>query len=647
MMFLFHRRFRGVLMGAVAIFVAAAARPCPAQQVSGDITSRTAPKSDESASSDVERANNVTQEFKDKPLVDVLAYLSAVSGVNLIPDPGIEDKVTLQFVDLPWREALDEILHRTDCLAVELGPRRIRITKPPRVDMEFKNAPLDEVVNNLAKHAGANIIISPGVISAKPTVTLRLSNVPWGDALDAIVKTAGFATVREEYNVIRVVEPNRLVQQMETRLFELKYIKPPNIYRANMSTSFALGGPTAPDQVRDFTLLTALRNMLTTAGGGRAKGGTLDYDKINNVILVTDIKPVLDDMEKIIRKLDIEPEQVQISVQFVSTSNRDLAEIGVRWGSGTADTGLSFQSQTNVSAWNTANNLLNKKVPFGFGHEPIYTNGLGVGGAGISAALRLFKDDSMSEIVQSPVIICMDNQEATISVGNKVPFVQVTVIQATGSTSTSTSIAPGSGSPISIGFQLIVVPHIVRGEDQVMLTMIPQNTSLSGTGSAIEGFDHFEAGVGGNVQLDLPRIRESTLVTHMVLNSNQTAIVGGLIERNNSEQQGKVPFLGDVPILGRLFRANRDLKTENHFFVFATPRIIRGRDAILQAQKQFFKERAEQAMEEFDQIRMGEAERLIKEHIDLRKAREQAEFERLKQGEGAAPTPPPAPPEKK
>lgn len=638
------RRSRLVLMAAAAL-VAAFGLPCRAQ-VSGDITSRTAAKTDDSGAGDVERANNVTQEFKDKPLVDVLEYLSRVSGVNLILDKGIEDKVTLQFVDLPWRLALDEILRQTGCLAEEQGPKLIHISKPPRVDMEFKNAPLDEVVNNLAKQAGANIIISPGVISAKPTVTLRLSNVPWNDALDAVVKTAGFSTVREQYNVIRVVEPGRLTQQMETRLFELKYIKPPNVYKANMTSTFALGGPQAPDFVKDFTLLTALRNMLSPAGGGRAKGGTLEYDKASNTILVTDTKPVLDDMEKIIRKLDVEPEQVQIAVQFVSTTNRDLAEIGVRWGSGTADTGLAFQSQTNVPAWNAANNLITKKVPFGFGHEPIYTNGLGVGGAGISAAIRLFKDDSMSEIVQSPVIICMDNQEATISVGNKIPFVQVTVTQATGSTSTSTSIGPGAGSPISIGFQLIVVPHIVRGEDQVMLTMIPVNTSLSGTGSAIEGFDHFEAGVGGNVTLDLPRIRESTLVTHMVLNSNQTAIVGGLIERNNSEGQGRVPFLGDLPILGRLFRSNRDLSTEQHFFVFATPRIIRGRDAILQAQKQFMKERTEEAMEEFDRIRMGEAERLIQEHIELRKAREQAEFERLKQGECAAPTPPPAPPQK-
>jgi len=179
----------------------------------------------------------------------------------------------------------------------------------------------------------------------------------------------------------------------------------------------------------------------------------------------------------------------------------------------------------------------------------------------------------------------MDHKEATIFVGQKVRYARTTA--ATNSQGgLSFSIEEDTKSPVDTGFQLFVIPHVIKGgvdkngnmvADHVMMTVIPESETLVGTTSPIAGFDRFEGtetSTGSTVVLDLPQVASSTLVTTMMLKSNQTAVIGGLITERDSERIRKVPFLGDIPILGYLFKNKVHNIVKSNLIIFITPRII-------------------------------------------------------------------------
>ena len=128
-------------------------------------------------------------------------------------------------------------------------------------------------------------------------------------------------------------------------------------------------------------------------------------------------------------------------------------------------------------------------------------------------------------------------------------------------------------SPIDTGFQLLVRCHVVPGENKIILTVIPKAESLSGTGATIAGFDDF---TNGTATIQLPRVQSSTLVTKLMLEDGQTAVLGGMIQESNSTLIRKLPLLGDIPILGWAFKYKSTLKTKSNLLVFITVRIVRG-----------------------------------------------------------------------
>jgi len=141
------------------------------------------------------------------------------------------------------------------------------------------------------------------------------------------------------------------------------------------------------------------------------------------------------------------------------------------------------------------------------------------------------------------------------------------------------TVQEAENSPVSTGFQLFLVPHIVAGTDKVMLDLIPQSDSLTGSGTAAnvpQGFDVFSVGSGqGQGTIALPRVSSSTIATKMLLQSGQTAVIGGLTTDRVTEVETKLPFLGDIPILGYLFKHQDRVIQRQAMIVFVTPRIIR------------------------------------------------------------------------
>ena len=185
--------------------------------------------------------------------------------------------------------------------------------------------------------------------------------------------------------------------------------------------------------------------------------------------------------------------------------------------------------------------------------------------------LNLLKRDVKSKIIQAPKIITLDHHEATIFVGKSISFAQSEIQQQdNGQTTIELSEAPNS--PATQGFQILVIPHIIPDRDKVQVTIILVNNLLTGsTSTAVPGFNRFES---QDAVIDLPETTQQVVLTHMILESGQTAVLGGLVSINQTETVKKVPFLGDIPFLGYLFKSKSVSKEKEDLFIFVTPRIV-------------------------------------------------------------------------
>lgn len=584
----------------------------------------------------------VSLDVKGLPLVDVLKKLSADSGVNIVPDLGIEDRVTVTLVDVPWREALDVVCQQTKCIYKEVSPRLIRVLKPPRVTADFKNSPLVEIIDILANKAGANIVISPDV-DAKIKITMRFQNIPWEDALDALVRTAGYASVTEPSGIIRIVHPDKLVTQMETRVFTFKFLRPPDLYRPKIKGDTMVGDPKGiDDALKEFTLIEALNSSLSRKGTQVL--GSLKYIQATNSVIVTDTRPVLEQIQKIIDRLDTEPFQVHLEVKVVSTRNEDLAQVGILYTTG-ATRGISVGSSTiftpnsphgsptffgDVLPAGSTSTFRRSRLPFGIGHDLVGSDTFFATNFNITATLRLFQQDTDSKVEQRPSISVLSDAEATLFVGEEVRWAETKAEQGQAG-GLSFTLEEAEDSPIQVGFQLLVIPHVVPGTNKIVMTIIPKSNTLSGDSTTLPGFDEFSLIGGAAPQtIFLPRVATSTVVTRMLVESGNTAVVGGLIEDRETMILDKVPLLGDIPLLGHLFRHSDKSKIKNHLIIFITPRLVRPSGEAITALNSRTAAAGAREKSEHERLREGMSREEWEEKMKAAREEEAKEHERLK-----------------
>lgn len=541
-------------------------------------------------------ARSVTLDVRERNLADVVAEIRERAEVNVVLAPGVDEKVTLRLVDVPWKKALELAAEQAGCVVVEDGPNLLRVEKPPRVTFYFENTDVKKVVDAIAKVSGANIIVAPEV---QGSVSMRFNDVPWRKALDSIVKTLGFTVVEESANILRVVSPSKLEELLESRIYELKYLRPPAGYVANIDTDYAInlqkqllqrqatggggggnqqGGAGAGD---NFSLLKALKKVLSSKG-------VLDYIQEKNILIVTDTKPKLDEIGAILSRIDVEPAQIFVDVKFVVTGNTDFFDLGIDIGDQGLQVSTNGGSIPSRLPFTLGDGGFEDEIiasesgegPFGFPDSEVTGGGSQVVFGTLdftraSMTLRILKRDVSTQIIQAPKLLALDNHEATIFVGETVRFAQVEAEQGQAG-GLRVGIEEAENSPVQTGLQLFVVPHIIPGTNKIVMTVIPKEDSLSGKSAEQPGFDVFKFGSGAEQQqITLPRVSSRTLVTNMMLESGQTAVIGGLIFESDSETVNKVPLLGDIPILGYFFKNEVTNVIRNNLIIFLTPTIIR------------------------------------------------------------------------
>ncbi len=558
----------------------------------------------------------VVMNYRNTPVDVIIEDFRRQSGLNIdvdrrnFPDPFVVDEFKVS--NEPVMKALQAFADKAELALEQLSPTLIRLSRPPRVTFNFRDADVKVVIDMIARVSGANLVVAPEV---KGTITLSINNVPWNEVLSVVVKTLGFTTVKENFGIIRVIHPQELLKQMETRVYRLKYIQPPPRYTAKLEEGKLISGrpmqpPTQVEELlRQFTLKQVLETVLSKDAGGRPLG-RLDFDVQTLTFVVTDTKVVLDRIGEIIDMLDVEPRQVLLDIKFISTTNEDLLSFGMSYNFAGVEGAGYRQTVLDPSSWVDATGTTRTgkitRLPFGFGKELGQGDQYFLSEYDMIMTFRAFKQDKFTRLIQEPTLAVLDNTEATIFVGETIAYAE-TRATANQYGGLEFSIAEASRSPVKVGFQLFVTPKIIHETNKVLLTVIPQNEYLTGTGTAVPGFEHFTlqgAGAGGQtVSIDLPRVSTNTIVTKLLLESGRTAVLGGLVVERSSYDDAGIPVLKDIPLVSYLFKQRNDRVRKEHLLIFITPRIVRGGDGPSKQLQEMLRQRVESEKREFEQMR--------------------------------------------
>jgi len=375
--------------------------------------------------------------------------------------------------------------------------------------INFKNADLVDIIRLLSEQHGLNLILGEEVTGK---ITLRLKEVPLEKALDLILKANGYTWFIDD-NILLVKAAAGDIKhsaELETRIFQLYFLDASMIVTA-LAEIFTSQGKAVP-------LSSA------SAIGGEAAGSDL--------IMVTDVPTNFELIERIIRTLDQENAQINISIKFIETTLKQDEAMGINW-SMRADTSLSFGVGELTSHSGNKVNLATL-TPITF-----------------AAMLQVLAEDAGTTLLQEPQITTFNNSPATITVGTTIP---VLVPQAEGS---MFGAVPYTYQDQNVNVSLSVLPRINENE------LISMN--INAAVQAITGY------VGAEQR---PIVSNRTTTTNVMVKNGETLLIGGLIFDQDDLTVGKFPVLGDLPFFRKFFRTNSKKKSQNELLIFITPTII-------------------------------------------------------------------------
>lgn len=437
-----------------------------------------------------------------------------------------------------------------------------------RLTLNFQDIEVRAVLQLLADTSGQNIVVSDSVSG---NVTLRLQNVPWDQALDIVMRAKGL-DMRKQDNVILVGPAEELAAREKADLQARKEVQ----------ELAPLRGEYLQVNYAKATDLAALIKSSNGGSGGNSllsARGSVAVDERTNTLLLQDTPDRLTDIRRMVSTLDIPVRQVLIESRIVIVNDDFSRDLGVRLGAnyfesrGPADSGL-FTVGGSAAAANTAvagaiDNLATGgtiypiKVPAGNSNfTDRYNVNLPVSNpAGrVSLALLDFpwlldlelsaaQAEGRGEIQSSPRVITANQREASIEQGVEIPYQESS---SSGATSTQFKKAVLS---------LRVKPQITP-DNRIILDLTVSKDSV---GQLVA------SATGGNV----PSIDTRVINTQVLVNDGQTVVLGGIMETEQRESERKVPFLGEVPALGHLFKTTTRVNNKKELLIFVTPKILR------------------------------------------------------------------------
>ncbi len=440
--------------------------------------------------------------------------------------------------------------------------------KGEKLSLNFQNVEVRAVLQVIADFTGLNIITSDTVTGS---LTLRLKDIPWDQALDIIMQTKGL-DMRKNGNVVLIAPREELAVKEKQQLEAQQQISDLEPLQTEM---FQL----------NYQKADAVQKLLSDKDGKfLSKRGNAVVDARTNILFVQDTAVRLEEVRRLIRQIDIIVRQVVIESRIVIADDKFSRQLGVRFGMQTGFTlnkryaggfGGSLSTQPVVTCSGTtctretrtqtpfelASGIasagysdspqlnVNLPVPNPAGQVALTLINLGSGNL-INLELSALEGDSRGKVVSSPRVVTADNQKASIEQGTEIPYV-----------------TPGTGnSPATVQFKkavlrLDVTPQITP-DNRIIMTVEIRKDSVG----------QFVPVAGGGF---VPSIDTKNVITQIAVNNGDTAVIGGIYEETVNNDVTKLPFLGDLPVLGYLFKTTNKNIEKSELLIFLTPRVVK------------------------------------------------------------------------
>ena len=424
--------------------------------------------------------------------------------------------------------------------------------KKDRIDLDFQNASLPNTLRVFSEMSGLNIVIAEEV---KGNINLRLQNVPWNQAFQIILANNRLRIQCIGDNIVNVTRLSDIPGQSVAR----NVVNENQILKKNTTAS----NENMITEVRriNYGLIEDVAKNLDSL---RSENGSITADARTNTLILTDLRSNIEKMLEFITILDIKSPQVLIEARIVTVSTSYSKELGIEWGltGAIADIGTTrgeFNSQqgeiriTNKGGSEGKGNFL-----VNLGTSSTATSGIGMlagnvlFGLDLDVRLSAMEAAGRGRILSAPKVIAMDHTEAQISSGRRIPY------ETTSQEGTATQF-------IDAELSLTVTPHVTT-DDSVLL-------QIHATKNAA---DFANKDGNGN-----PTITTNEAKSEVVVENGSTTVLGGIFENTRTEAEKKVPFLSDIPILGRLFQNIDDEDTISELLIFITPTIVKDNKDII------------------------------------------------------------------
>ncbi len=364
---------------------------------------------------------------------------------------------------------------------------------------------------------------------------MTLNGVPWEEALDVIVKATGYAWVKQQYNIVRVVSPDKLQKDRSTRSFRLNY--------------------------QDAK---SLAKVLTDLAGKEAADMKVVVDDRSNSLVVTATPPALNAITNTIQELDARTREVQIEMKFVEFSNSDLQRLGFD------PLSMSWNIK-DIGRFSPAFTPFNDTFGGGLNYATRVAGQVPDASGGFSAnfAYEALSILSSSELLQAPQLLTLDNMPAILEIGREIRYAETTVSQGGSIDSIQSTLKEAQGSPVKDGIRIEVTPHITSdGYVSLKLKAKNEKATLNLYTNGKTTTDPYYSAI------QLPNKDSTSLENTFMVADNKTAVIGGILTNQAKEETRQIPVLGSIPVVGWLFKKQNDSVEQRNLTIFITPHII-------------------------------------------------------------------------
>ncbi|MCH8699429.1 type IV pilus secretin PilQ [Neisseria gonorrhoeae] len=414
-----------------------------------------------------------------------------------------------------------------------------------KISLDFQDVEIRTILQILAKESGMNIVASDSV-SGK--MTLSLKDVPWDQALDLVMQARNL-DMRQQGNIVNIAPRDELLAKDKAFLQAEKDI-------ADLGALYSQNFQLKYKNVEEFRSILRLDNADTTGNRNTLVSGrgSVLIDPATNTLIVTDTRSVIEKFRKLIDELDVPAQQVMIEARIVEAADGFSRDLGVKFG---ATGRKKLKNETSAFGWSVnsgfgggdkweAQNKINLPVAAAANSISLVR---AISSGALNLELSASESLSKTKTLANPRVLTQNRKEAKIESGYEIPFTVTTA--SGGGNSTNTELKKAV-------LGLTVTPNITPDGQIIMTVKINKDSPA-------------QCASGNNTILC---ISTKSLNTQAMVENGGTLIVGGIYEENNGNTLTKVPLLGDIPVIGNLFKTRGKKTDRRELLIFITPRII-------------------------------------------------------------------------